>query len=84
MNKYFQKKYSFEVKILADDKFIIPEYKIELFNINKKIEVIPNFIDIDRIKYNVLKTTNVQKYINKQKARTIVKKTLERYRGKNK
>ena len=30
--KYFQKKYSFEVKILANDKFIIPEYKIELIN----------------------------------------------------
>ena len=35
--KYFQKKYSFEVKILADNKFIIPEYKIELFSKSKKL-----------------------------------------------
>ena len=35
--KYFQKKYSFEVKILSDDKFIIPEYKIDLLNKSKKI-----------------------------------------------
>ena len=35
--KYFQKKYSFEVKILSDDKFIIPEYKIELISKSKKL-----------------------------------------------
>ena len=35
--KYFQKKYSFEVKILSDEKFIIPEYKIDLMNKSKKI-----------------------------------------------
>ncbi len=35
--KYFQKKYSYEVKIFSDQKFIIPEYKIELFNKSKKL-----------------------------------------------
>ena len=35
--KYFQKKYTFEVKILSDNKFVIPEYKIDLLNRNKKI-----------------------------------------------
>ena len=35
--KYFQKKYSYEIKILSDDKFIIPEYKIDLLNKSKKI-----------------------------------------------
>ena len=35
--KYFQKKYSFEVKILSEDKFIIPEYKIDLLNKSKKL-----------------------------------------------
>ena len=34
--KYFQKKYSFEVKVLSDNKFIIPEYKIDLLNKSKK------------------------------------------------
>ena len=35
--KYFQKKYSYEVKIFSDDKFIIPEYKIDLLNKSKKL-----------------------------------------------
>ena len=35
--KYFQKKYSFDVKVLSNEKFIIPEYKIELLNKSKKI-----------------------------------------------
>jgi len=35
--KYFQKKYSFEIKILSNDKFIIPEYKIDLLNKSKKL-----------------------------------------------
>ena len=35
--KYFQKKYSFEVKIISEDNFIIPEYKIDLLNKSKKI-----------------------------------------------
>ena len=35
--KYFQKKYLFEIKIFSDDKFIIPEYKIDLLNKSKKL-----------------------------------------------
>ena len=35
--KYFQKKYTFEVKILSDENFVIPEYKINLLNKSKKI-----------------------------------------------
>ena len=35
--KYFQKKYPIEVKILSNEKFIIPEYKIDLLNKSKKI-----------------------------------------------
>ena len=35
--KYFQKKYSYEIKILSNDKFIIPEYKIDLLNKSKKL-----------------------------------------------
>ena len=34
--KYFQKKYSFQLKILSSHEFIIPEYKIELLNKSKK------------------------------------------------
>ncbi len=35
--KYFQKKYSFKIELFSDEKLIIPEYKIELFNKSKKI-----------------------------------------------
>ena len=35
--KYFQKKYSFDIKILPDDSFVIPEYKIDLLNKSKKL-----------------------------------------------
>jgi ribonuclease E len=35
--KYFQKKYSFKVEILSDEKLIIPEYKINLLNKSKKL-----------------------------------------------
>ena len=34
--KFFQKKYSFEIRILSDEKFVIPEYKIDLLNRSKK------------------------------------------------
>jgi len=35
--KYFQKKYSFNVNILTGERFLIPEYKIDLLNKSKKI-----------------------------------------------
>ncbi len=53
--KYFQKKYSFEIKILSNDQFIIPEYKIDLLNKSKKI--INNFENISTIQ--IKKTNNI-------------------------
>ena len=35
--KYFQKKYSYEIKIISEENYIIPEYKIDLLNKSKKI-----------------------------------------------
>ena len=35
--KYFQKKYSFEIKIFSDNRLVIPEYKIDLLNKSKKL-----------------------------------------------
>ena len=35
--KYFQKKYSIEVKLISEKEYIIPEYKINLLNKSKKI-----------------------------------------------
>jgi ribonuclease E len=57
--KYFQKKYTYEVKILSNEKFIIPEYKIDLLNKSKKllntVENINKIIEIKNIKKNVVK-----------------------------
>ena len=57
--KYFQKKYLFEVKILSNEKFVIPEYKIELLNKSKKlinsIENINKIIEIKKIEKKSVK-----------------------------
>ena len=57
--KYFQKKYSFEVKIFSNNKFLIPEYKIDLLNKSKKkiksIENINFIIDSKKINKKTIK-----------------------------
>ncbi len=57
--KYFQKKYSFDIKILSENNFIIPEYKIDLLNKSKKIinsvENINSFTITKKIKKNLIK-----------------------------
>ena len=51
--KYFKKKYSFEIKLLSNENFIIPEYKIDLMNKSKKIlstfENINSIIEVQKI-----------------------------------
>ena len=69
--KYFQKKYSFEVKIMADDKFIIPEYKIELLNKSKKI--INTIENIDKI-IQTQKLINSSSKLKKDKKKETIKK----------
>ena len=59
--KYFEKKYSYEVKILSDDKFIIPEYKIDLLNKSKKL--INTFENINAI----VQTSRIKKIPVKEK-----------------
>jgi len=67
---YFQKKYSFEIKIISKDEFIIPEYKIELLNKSKKlinsIENINKIIKLNKIK-------NIYVKDKKGKSKEIVK-----------
>ena len=52
--KYFQKKYSFEVKVLSNNQFVIPEYKIDLLNKSKKlinnIENVNSIIQTNKIR----------------------------------
>ena len=85
--KYFQKKYSFEVKILSNDKFIIPEYKIELINKSKKkINTIENINPIfekkkivknvkkekkDKVKETLKSKEKIKKTKSKKKIRTL-------------
>ena len=58
--KYFQKKYVYEVKILSNDKFLIPEYKIELLNKSKKIiNTVENIHLIDQA--NQFKKSSINK-----------------------
>ena len=69
--KYFQKKYSFEIKILTNDEFIIPEYKIDLLNKSKKIistiENINPIVKIKKIKASLVKDKKIK---NKETAKS--------------
>ncbi len=74
--KYFQKKYSFEVKILSNDKFIIPEYKIDLLNKSKKvINTIENIHQIKETKKNKLSKIKEKKVKAKISSKEKTKKT---------
>ena len=69
--KYFQKKYLFDIKILSDNKFILPEYKIDLLNKSKKlinsIENINTIIKTKKIKSNI---KDKNKHATKSKEKT--------------
>jgi len=72
--KYFQKKYSFEIKILTDAKFIIPEYKIELFTKSKKLiktlENINSIIELTKKKNNYIVAKKAKENLkNKDKSK---------------
>ena len=66
--KYFQKKYSFVIKIFSDIRLILPEYKIELLNKSKKI--INSIENIDRI----IETKKTNKKIIKEKTEKVKSK----------
>ena len=83
--KYFQKKYSFEIKIMSEDNFIIPEYKIELLNKSKKIlntvENIDNIIEVKKIKKDSVKVKKGKiKQSLKSKDKTIKTKAKKKIR----
>ena len=76
--KYFQKKYSFVVKIFTNNKFLIPEYKIDLLNKSKKI--IKSSENINAIKENEITKKDLvkekkEKIKSKEKTK---KKTLKK------
>ena len=83
--KYFQRKYSFDIKLISDNNFIIPEYKINLLNKSKKIiNSFENIIKINndiKIKKNLLKEKKeTKKEAAKNKVKTKKKKTKKKVR----
>jgi len=78
--KYFQKKYSFKIDILSDEKLIIPEYKIELLNKSKKvinkIEKLENIVELNKPKKIINKDTKENKKGKKSLKKTKEKKKL--------
>ena len=75
--KYFQKKYSFQVRIFSNNEFIIPEYKINLLNKSKKlissIENTNSIIQSKKISLNIKTEKKTAKKIIKSKDK--IKKT---------
>ena len=76
--KYFQKKYSFEIKIFSNNSFVIPEYKIDLLNKSKKlinsIENVNSIIEIKKINKK-LKKDKKDKIKETDKSKDKIKKT---------
>ena len=72
--KLFQKKYSLKIEILSDNRFIIPEYRIDLLNKSKKlINKVENF---NGIKLKVLeKKVKIKELKQTKKVKTSLKKT---------
>ena len=81
--KYFQKKYVFEIKIFSENKFVIPEYKIELLNKSKKlINTNENINSIIEVKKKKKKLTKVKK--EKKKGKLKLKETNKKTKLKKK
>ena len=80
--KYFQKKYSLEIRVLSNDRFIIPEYKIDLLNKSKKI--LNSVENINSIIY-VKKTKNIIKVKKtKEKIKVKIKEKTKKTKDKKK
>tara|TARA_B100000941_G_scaffold71218_1_gene48335 strand:+ start:3826 stop:5649 length:1824 start_codon:yes stop_codon:yes gene_type:complete len=78
--KYFQKKYIFKIELLSDEKLIIPEYKIDLFNKSKKlinkIESINKIIEIQKNSISKKKEKKDLKKSKKESKKSKSKKKL--------
>ena len=85
--KYFQKKYSFKIDILSDEKLIIPEYKIDLLNKSKKIlntiENTNTIIEVKKITKVKKEKKKIKKEIKKNKAKKKLRTLWVRRKKKN-
>ena len=70
--KYFQKKYSIKIELLAEGSLIIPEYKIELLNKSKKkiniIEHVNNVIELNKAQKKVSEKKETKKLKSEPKS----------------
>ncbi len=77
---YFQKKYSFKIDLNSNEKYIIPEYKIELINKSKK--VVDTFENINKIlisnktRSEVATDKKLDKKLKKDQKKSKIKKKL--------
>ena len=78
--KYFQKKYSIKIKLFSEEKLIIPEYKIELYNKSKKL--IDKIESIKNIKFLSLKKNILSEKTKSQKSEKKVKKEVKKVKKK--
>ena len=78
--KFFQKKYLFKIEIYSNEKLIIPEYKIELFNKSKKmIDKVENINEIQittKLTDNKIKPKKESKKVKKETKKVKTKKKL--------
>ncbi len=78
--KFFQKKYLFKIEIYSNEKLIIPEYKIELFNKSKKmIDKVENINEIQittKLTDNKKKPKKESKKVKKETKKVKTKKKL--------
>jgi ribonuclease E len=85
--EYFEKKYSFQINLIADSKLVIPEYKIELLNKSKKIiDTVKNIDEVNKIKESLIdkkiKKTKINNKIDSKKLKKgkIIKKKIKKLR----
>ena len=62
---HFKKKYKFEVNLISDKNLILPEYKINLLNKNKKI--IKKIENLEKIENNFIKQNYIRKNFSNKK-----------------
>ena len=74
--KYFQKKYSLEIKLFSNSSFLIPEFKIDLLNKSKKpIKSIENINSVVNLRISKNEHVEISKSNQKLKTKEKEKKT---------
>ena len=76
---YFENKYNFKIEFMGDPALIVPEYKIQLLNKNKKIvNKIENINKIDNARIDFKKNTTKVVKLTEEKKDNKNKKKLQK------